>query len=212
MAHTFVKQRSQDCGKGSDGRYREQVVTLCLLVVCRSCHALLGVSGAAKLFDCPRFRHDDDVGHLYEEAVFHNAWHLAEGAGEAWRVGDFAEVAVEDVVAFIGDVGCIRFVLALHYLRTQIGDSFRNQRFGEGDDFDGDGKLPQHGDLLGGVGYDYQLKGGRGDDLFAKHRAAAALDQVQRRVEFVSAVDGDVDLLGVLESDERDPEFDGEIA
>ena len=57
----------------------------------------------------------------------------------------------------------------------------------------GSGKAPSAVDLLGRVGDDDHPVASRGDDLLLQKRAAAALDQVQRRIELVRAVDGQVE-------------------
>ena len=51
---------------------------------------------------------------------------------------------------------------------------------------------------------------GRGDDLFAQQRAAAALDQVQVRVDLVGAVDGQVEFRRLVERRQRHAEFGAE--
>ena len=63
----------------------------------------------------------------------------------------------------------------------------------ERDDLDGQGKGAEPRDMFGGVGDDDHPPGGRGDDLLAQQRAAAALDETQRAVDFVGAVDGQVE-------------------
>ena len=46
---------------------------------------------------------EDDAGAVDEEAVFDDAGDVAEFARERRRIGNAAEVAVENVVAFVGD-------------------------------------------------------------------------------------------------------------
>jgi hypothetical protein len=58
---------------------------------------------------------------------------------------------------------------------------------------------------LGLVGDDHHPPGGRRDHLLAQVRASQALDQVQRRVDLVGAVDHDIELGDVREREERDP-------
>ena len=86
---------------------------------------------------------------------------------------------------------------------SQGRNSLREQRLREGNDFDRQRKLAQHRDLLARVTDDDQLPGRRSDDLFPQQRAAAAFDEIQLRIEFVGAVDGDVDLLEFLERGQR---------
>ena len=115
-------------------------------------------------------------------------------------------------MAFVGDVWFSVFTVALYKLPAEVGDPFRDQRFGERDDFNWDRELPQDLNLLGGVCDDDELLGGGGDDLLAQHGATSALDEVEGGVEFVRAVDGDIDLLGILEGDQWNSKLGGEIA
>jgi len=48
---------------------------------------------------------DDVVGHAEEESVFDDAAAAVEFGGEFFGIGDRAEGAVIDVVAFVGGVG-----------------------------------------------------------------------------------------------------------
>ena len=57
-------------------------------------------------------------------------------------------------------------------------------------DFDRQRKAAERLDQLRSVGNDDHALRSRRDDLFAQQRAAAALDQRQRRVDLVGAVDG----------------------
>jgi hypothetical protein len=48
--------------------------------------------------------------------VFDDAGHVAQRTRERWRIRYFAKVAVEDVMAFVGDVWLPVFTLALNDL------------------------------------------------------------------------------------------------
>lgn len=154
---------------------------------------------------------EDDAGAIDEEAVFDDAGRVAKFARERRRIGDAAEVAVENVVAFVGDE---RFSILL----TEDDGSAEmfyfatDEREREGDDFDGDGEIAEHGDLLAGVGDDDKFLGSGRDNFFVEQRAAAAFDQVELWIEFIGTVDGDVDLLDFVEIGERDAEFGGGLA
>ena len=62
-------------------------------------------------------------------------------------------------------------------------------------------------DGLGRVGDDDEALGGRGDDLLARVRAAAALDEPAVGRDLVGAVDRDVEPVEALERLDRDPEL-----
>ena len=80
---------------------------------------------------------------------------------------------------------------------------FANQRLGEGNHFDRQRKFSQHRDLFARVGDDDNLPRRRRDYFFAQERAAAALDQMQLRIEFIGSIDIDVDLLIFIERGQR---------
>ena len=61
--------------------------------------------------------------------------------------------------------------------------------------------------MFAGIGDDDQFARGRCDNFFIKERAAAPFDQIEMRIEFVGAVDGDVDVLDFVETGERDAEL-----
>ena len=154
---------------------------------------------------------ENDAGAIDEEAVLDDAGDVTEFARERRRVGDAAEVAVENVVAFVGDK---RFstLLAEHDGGAELLDFATDQWKREGDDFDGDGEAAEHGDLFAGVGDDDEFLGGRRDDFFVEERAAAAFDEIELRIEFVGAVDGHVNMLDFVETGERDAESCGGFA
>src|SRR5580692_8675884 len=57
----------------------------------------------AKFLDLITFRNQDDTRHADEQAVFHNSWHVAQNPCQRRRIVDLAEVAIQDVMAFVGD-------------------------------------------------------------------------------------------------------------
>ena len=154
---------------------------------------------------------EDDAGAVDEQAVLDDARDVTQFAREHRRIGDAAEIAVENVVAFVGDEGLSVF-LADDDGRAKLFDFAADEREREGDDFDGDRKIAEHGDLFTGIGDDNEFLGGGGDDFLVKERAAATFDEIELRVELVGAVDGYVDLLDFVEAGEGDAEFSGHRA
>ena len=59
-------------------------------------------------------------------------------------------------------------------------------------------------DALGVVGDHHHAIRGHGDDFFAQQRAAAALDEPQRAVDLVGAIDGQVELGEIVERGQLD--------
>jgi hypothetical protein len=73
----------------------------------------------------------------------------------------------------------------------------------KGNDLDGQRKFAEDGNKFCGVRNHYHfLRGGR-DYLLAQQRAAAAFDQAQMRIEFIGAVDGDIDDGMLVERGQR---------
>jgi hypothetical protein len=144
----------------------------------------------------------DDAGAIDEEAMLDDAGNIAELARKSRRIGDAAEVAVEDVMAFVGDKGLSVF-LANDDGGAELLDFAANERQSEGDDFDGYWEAAEHRDLLAGIGDDHQFARRRRDDFFVEECAAAAFDQIEVRIEFVGTVYRDVDVLHFVEVGER---------
>ena len=70
---------------------------------------------------------EDDAGAVDEEAVLDDARDIAEFARKRWRIGDAAKVAVEDVMAFVGDEGLSVF-LANHHGGAELFDFAPDKR------------------------------------------------------------------------------------
>ena len=77
----------------------------------------------------------------------------------------------------------------------------------EGEDLDR--HCPGRAELVGKFGlvdHDDQALSGLGDDFFPQQRAAAAFDHVEIGIDFIGAVDGQVDARMMLECAERNAE------
>ncbi len=114
-------------------------------------------------------------------------------------------------MAFVGDEGLSVF-LADDDGGTELFDFAADERKSEGNHFDGNRETAEHRDLFAGICDDDEFFGGGCDHFFVEERAAAAFDEIEMRIEFVGAVDGDVDLLDFVEVGERDAEFSGGFA
>ena len=131
-----------------------------------------------------------------------------ERLGERLRIGDGAEGAVQDVVAAVAD----EQRAASTAQRERAGeaesgggllDAPDRRRGAERGQFDRQRKAPELRHALACVGDDHQAARRRSDDLLAQQRAAAALDQPQRAVDFVGAVDGQIELGRLVERRQR---------
>ena len=80
--------------------------------------------------------------------MFDHARDAAQGVGETRRVGNFAESAIEDVVAFVGDVGVAVSVGAKGDLRAEGFDLRLDERLRERNYFDGKRKPTEMFHLL----------------------------------------------------------------
>ena len=68
----------------------------------------------------------------------------------------------------------------------------------------GSGKRPSTSTHFEFVGdHDHAIRR-RGDDLFAQQRAAAALDDIERRIDFIGAIDGQIEPVDVVERGQLD--------
>jgi hypothetical protein len=157
---------------------------------------------------------------------------MLDDAGDPEQtVADVQQVAADtvleehlhDVVAVVGEERRVRVLPIGGGDRPQPGVEARHsiehladeaERVGraEGDDLDGDGARaaePRH--ELGLVDDDDEPIAGALDHLLPEQRPAAALDEVEVRVDLVGAVDGEADAgaRGGVERKQRDPDAGG---
>src|SRR5690348_10174674 len=97
-----------------------------------------------------------------------HAGHVAQGAGERDRIGYLAELAVENVMAFVGGESIAIGVVAESDLRAEGGELPGEQAFGKRYHFDRQGEFTEMRHLLGGVSDDDELLCRRGNNLFAQ--------------------------------------------
>ena len=131
--------------------------------------------------------------------------------GERLGVADRAKGAIENVMAAVGDEdraarrarGAVRSGRGNQESARRARYGARVAREAERDDLDRQGEGAEPRDKFGGVGDDDHALGGGGDDFLAQQRAAAALDETQRAVDFVGAVDRQVEFGTIVEGGER---------
>ena len=83
--------------------------------------------------------------------------------------------------------------------RESLFDAPARRRKTERNDLDRQWKATQRLHPFGVVGNDDHLVRGRGYDLFPQQRAAAALDDIQGGIDFVCAIDGEVEAIEVVQ-------------
>jgi hypothetical protein len=89
-------------------------------------------------------------------------------------------------------------------LRKCIGDGPLRRRQPERNYLHGQGKTAEDIDPFGIVGdHDHAIRRRR-HDLLPQQRAAAALDQVERGIEFVGAIDGEIEPVDLVERGQGD--------
>ena len=166
--------------------------------------ALLG-----QRLDAVRSADDGFIDHFDEEAMIDNPMDGFDPGGEAGRVGDRAEVDIQDVVVVIGDVGGLA-------IRGEPEDRAATERFelllrespAERDDLDRyrDAR-PDCVNQLGIVRDDHFPQAGDGHELLAKQRATPAFeDREGARQDLIGAIDRQIDPRDVLDVGQRDSE------
>ena len=168
-------------------------------------------SGAVEFGDFVAVSDKNDAGAVDKQTVLNDAGDVAKFARERWRVGDAAKVAIEDVMTFVGDEGFSIF-LADDYGSAELFDFAADKRQRERDDFDRYGETAEHRNLFAGIGDYDQFARSRCYNFFVKESAAATFDQVEMGVEFVGAIDRDVDMLDFIEVRERNAELSGHLS
>lgn len=142
-----------------------------------------------------------------------------DGLGGSARVLDrLLEVEVDDVVAVVGDVGALPVRprpqpgLAAPHL-GELGQPLEVELPAELDNLHGHRVLgpAQAGDQLRLVDDADKPVRDQLDHLLAQQRAAAALDEVELRVDLVGAVDGEVEARDGVERGEGDVEACGVV-
>lgn len=134
------------------------------------------------------------VGHAEKESVFDDAATGVEFGAEFFGVGDGAEGAVVDEVAFVGDVGRAVFPGAQFGTAAEFAKELPLARAAERNDLDR--QAVKGAELRGQFGFvhdDDFAPAGLGDDFFVEQGAAAPLDEVELRIDLVGTIDGHVD-------------------
>ena len=95
---------------------------------------------------------------------------------------------------------------------AHVGDFSRGEWASEFDDFDEDGEVcAETRDEFFFADDDDEAFGDGSDDFFAGEVSAAALGEVECGIDFVGAVDGDVERVNLIESGQGDADFAGHL-
>jgi hypothetical protein len=127
--------------------------------------------------------------------MLNDAGNLPESRGQASRVGNEAEIAIQEVVSLIGKAGLVRLQL-LHpqfRLPLEFRHFIHNPGRGERRDFQGDAAAAKLRNAFGRIRNHQEAPRRSRQNFFAQERAACAFDQAQIRSDFVGAVDGEID-------------------
>ena len=118
-------------------------------------------------------------------------------------------MGIDNPVAAIGDKNVTVLALSDHHLpgnaafRKCAGHGALRRRQAERNHFDRQRKTAENFDPFGIVGdHDHAIRGA-GNDLLAQQRTAAALDDIERGIDFVGAVDGQVEPVDIVERGQR---------
>src|SRR3984893_8685021 len=139
----------------------------------------------------PRPRPDDGgARHAKEEPVFDDAGDLVERPAE--RGVDVTEARVENQVAVVRLEWPAGFHPELRPAAEGL-DRASGRLPQEGQHLDRDPTVPQPAHQLALVGDEDEASAGVGDDLLSKQSPASPLEAVDRRVDLVGTVDGEVE-------------------
>ena len=143
--------------------------------------------------------------------MFDDAGACAQFGREFLRIGYGSERAIVNDVALVRDEGAAVRLGAQDGMAAELFEE-KALRFGaERNDLDRQGmQCAETRRHLGIVDHDDLSLGRLGDDLFVEERASAALDEVKFRIDFVGAVDRDVNGLRSGIVNQRNPGLAGD--
>src|SRR5215467_3574947 len=158
---------------------------------------------AFQLLNLTSLRKQRHACHADEQAMFYYAWHVAQFSRQVIRIADLTKSAIENVVVLVRDVWCPVGIPAKLHGRAKGRDSLCHERLREPDHLYRQRKLSQPLNSLRCIRHNDQLLRRRRHNLFPKSRSAAAFDQSQFRIDFIRSVNRDVDLLTIVQRDDR---------
>ena len=150
------------------------------------------------------------AGETDEQPVLDDARYGGQQARQARRIGYSSEMGIDDPVAAIGDKNVAVPAFSDHHLPGNAGFAqmpwpwrAASPRGRTGSTSIGSGKRPSTSTHLDVVGDHDHAIGRRGDDLFTQQCAAAALDEIERGIDLVGAIDRQIEPVDVVERGQR---------
>lgn len=145
------------------------------------------------------------MGEADEKADFYNSGNAVEGLFEAGRILD---AALEGYIKYQVAVIC-NITISVARAFDDGAESFNraaNGGFREGDHFDRkrEGGSELANDFIFPYYNNFEARERR-DDLLAQQRAAATLNHSKGRIDFVGAVDGQIEGGNLIEANSRNP-------
>ena len=128
--------------------------------------------------------------------------------GQFYRVVNFFQVEVDDVVLFISQ----ELVVTIHppaWLVALLFQPVEDQLGAKGDDFDWQRELTELVDQLAFVNDPNDLVGGIGNNLFPEEGATTTLDSLEVVADLVGPVDAQIDVVNVVNILDGNPQVTG---
>src|ERR1019366_8575774 len=179
---------------------------------CEAARIRIEALSRANLFYAIPSSHQRHARQSNEQAVLDYAGNISQGPGQGGWVFDLSEAAIEDLVPVIGVVRAAVGSRAEFCGSAQARNLLFDHRTGEGNNLDRQRKLSENRYQLCRVSDHYHLLRSSSDDFFAQKRAASTFDQVQLGIDFIRAVDVDIDDGMLVERAQRDADGAGEFS
>src|SRR3954447_6154246 len=149
------------------------------------------------------------TGKTNEQPVLDDTGDRGQEVGQPRSIRYSSEVGIDDPVAAIGDENVAMLAVSNHHLpgkaglRKHFADGPPCRRPAKRNHLYRKRKATESLHPFGLICDHYHAIRRRGDDLLAQQRAAATLDQVERSVEFVRAIDREVQPVDLLQRGQR---------
>jgi hypothetical protein len=147
-------------------------------------------------------RNESKGSHSQEESVFHYSDSGVELSRNFRRIFDRKAGAIENQVAFVGDVACSIRVHSNGWREAKLAERATHQWSGHLNHFHRQRKVAELLDLFRLVGNHDEPLGSAGDNLFTQEFAATSLDKCEPRRDLIGSVDCEIEARALFEIDE----------